>query len=167
MPAEDIEIQLWEYIDGSCSQAEKERVAALIAQDTAWKNMHEELLAFHQSVQTDMMVVPASPEFADKVMDKILSPAGSNATQLSMLTWGIRAVVAFFIISISTVLVAHVATADFSITAPSPANGFNFEKIIPSPGSGTVSMFTAFAFLLFLLLAADSFFRNKMLRGSH
>lgn len=166
MQAEDIEIQLWEYIDGTCNQAEKERVAALIAQDPAWKNMYEELLAFHQSVHTGIEAGQVSAEFTGKVMDKILSPVGSNATKTSVFTWGIRAVVAFFIISISAVLVAYVATADFSTADPSPARGFNFDKIIPSPGSGMVNMFTAFAFLLFLLLAADSFFRNNTMRRS-
>src|SRR5690606_32451183 len=115
MQAEDIDIQLWAYIDGTCPPEEQKRVADLIVQDTTWKSKYEELLAFHQLVQTDLTAETVSSAFTGNVMAKIAAPVAQKNKSTFILTWGIRAVAAFFIISIGAVLVYYIATADFSI----------------------------------------------------
>lgn len=160
MQAEDIDIQLWAYIDGTGTAEEQQRVAALIVQDEVWKNKYEELLAFHQMLQTDLQHEPLSNSFADNVMAKIEKPNTQKSTASIALTWGIKVVAAFFIISISTVLAYYIVTADFSIAETNTVTRPNIT--IPTSVKSTVSMLAGFATLIFLLMAADNLFRRRM-----
>lgn len=160
MQAEDIDIQLWAYIDGTNTAKEQQRVAALIVQDGVWKEKYEELLAFHQMVQADIQAEPLSSSFADKVMAKIETPVAQKTTASVALTWGIRAVAAFFIISISTMLAYYIVTADFSIAETTAVTRPNIT--IPTSVKSTASLLASFATLFFLLIAADNLFRRRM-----
>ncbi len=160
MQAEDIDIQLWAYIDSTCTPEEHNRVAKLIAQDEVWKDKYEELLAFHQSVQTDMRLEHINSSITDAVMAKIDVPATQSNSKSLLLTWGIRAIVAFFIISISAAFVYYIITADLSLAEHTVRAGHNFT--VPQSAKPTIGMFVGFTVLIFLLMAVDNIFRRRM-----
>ncbi len=47
----EIEVRLWEYIDGFSDAQEKSAIEKLIAENAEWKAKYHELLEVHQSYQ--------------------------------------------------------------------------------------------------------------------
>ena len=45
-----MEERLWSYIDGACSEEEREAIGLLIEQDTAYRSKYEELLSFSREL---------------------------------------------------------------------------------------------------------------------
>lgn len=160
MQAEEIEIQIWAYIDGDCTISEQQRVAALIAKDAEWKETYDNLLALHKTVQTGIEPEQVSSSFTDNVMAKIETPVAQKTIMSIALTWGIRAITAFFIISFGVILAFYIATADFSLAETTAIARPEFT--IPATAKPTIGMFAGFVMLIFLLMMADTLFRRRM-----
>jgi len=161
MQAEDIDIQLWAYIDGTCTPDEQKRVEQLLAHDPIWENTYEELLDFHKTIQANVMTEPANSLLTDNIMAKIEATAPKQSTTSIALTWGIRAVAAFFVLTISGLLIYYISTADFNTSANS-LRSISLDITIPPSVKNALSMLTGFTVLIFLLVAADSLFRKRM-----
>src|SRR5690606_6861306 len=71
MEQQDIEIQLWEYIDGDCDSAAKAHIAHMIATDTAWKACYEQLTALHNALPAHIKPEHPSMRFTKNVMDAL------------------------------------------------------------------------------------------------
>jgi len=114
---EHIEQQVWEYIDGSCSEADKARIASLIAQDESWGMVYHELQELHTGIKGNMELEQPQVRFTKNVMDAIALtkpiPAGKTYINRTI----IRSIAAFFMITITSVLLYAFATADWN--APS------------------------------------------------
>ena len=67
---EDIEIQLWAYIDGQCSAEEKQRIEKLLATDPVWKTAYADINTLHHSLQQAETEEP-SMRFTQNTMDAI------------------------------------------------------------------------------------------------
>ena len=67
---QEMELQLWEYIDGSLLDAERNAVEKLIADNSFWKQRYHELLDLHQSINLIELEQP-SLRFTKNVMDEI------------------------------------------------------------------------------------------------
>ena len=78
---QEMELQLWEYIDGSLLDAERNAVEKLIADNSFWKQRYHELLDLHQSINLIELEQP-SLRFTKNVMDEIaryqIAPATKN-----------------------------------------------------------------------------------------
>lgn len=110
MQKEEIEIQLWEYIDGTCSDADKERITALLANDSEWKHIYEELTAFHNTVSNNIKTAEPSARFTASVMAGLETQPVKGKSYSSWVTKGIAA---FFIISIGILLAYNLYTIDW------------------------------------------------------
>jgi len=100
---QNIEQQLWSYIDGLSSANERSATENLIATNLDWRNKYHELLEVHQLINSSELEQP-SLRFTKNVMEQIahlhIAPATKNYINKKVI-WGIAA---FFI----TVLVAFV-----------------------------------------------------------
>lgn len=67
---DEIEVQLWAYIDGLLTPQEEHLVEQLIAQQSVWKSKYAELLQMHQSL-ADMELEQPSMRFTRNVMEEI------------------------------------------------------------------------------------------------
>ena len=67
----DMEIRLWDYIDGNSSVAEKSFIEQLIASNGEWKNKYKELLEVHQLVSGNLELEEPSMRFSKNVMEEI------------------------------------------------------------------------------------------------
>lgn len=80
----DIEVRLWEYIDGFSNDAEKSAIEKLIAENAEWKAKYHELLEVHQSLNLVELEGP-SMRFTRNVMEEIakyqIAPATKNLYQ--------------------------------------------------------------------------------------
>ena len=88
---QEMELQLWEYIDGSLLDAERNAVEKLIADNSFWKQRYHELLDLHQSINLIELEQP-SLRFTKNVMDEIARYQIAPATKKyinNKIIWGI------------------------------------------------------------------------------
>jgi len=87
--SEDMELRLWEYIDGMSEEASV--VEKLVAENAAWRAKYAELLEVHQLVQSIDLEEPLL-RFTKNVMEEIsrlqISPAAKKYINAKII-WGI------------------------------------------------------------------------------
>ncbi len=115
MKQEEIEIQLWDYIDQTCSQQDKERIAALLEKDLVWQQAYQELLQFQGSLKNNIATEKLKDGFTSKVEQAIKQTATPQKTY-HFHNWIIKGIAAFFIISISTYFIYALIQIDWSLT---------------------------------------------------
>jgi hypothetical protein len=66
----NMEEQLWDYIDGTCSGEEHKAIAVLIEQDTTWRAAYTELLEMNGDIT--MVTLDEPPmAFSYKIMEAV------------------------------------------------------------------------------------------------
>ena len=110
---ENLEQQLWSYIDGSSSVEERNTIEKLLASNGEWKSKYHELLEVHQLVRSTDLEQP-SMRFTKNVMEEIaklhIAPATKNYINKKII-WGIAS---FFITLIVGFLIYGFAQVDWN-----------------------------------------------------
>jgi len=104
MEQEQMEMELWGYIDGTCEQADTHRIANLIATRADWKNKYEELRAFNAALAEHMETEQPSMRFSKDVMDAISKTQIAPATDKYINPFIIRSIATFFIATIAVAI---------------------------------------------------------------
>ncbi len=128
-PKELMELQIWEFIDGTASPDEMTRIEKLIATQEEWKAKYHELLETQQWLKSVELEEP-SMRFTKNVMEGIakhhIAPAAGNYINKKII-WGIAA---FFITLIVAFTVYAIAQIDWSATSTTELPGqAQLEKI--------------------------------------
>ncbi len=129
MAHEDIEIQLWEYIDGICSDTDSARIARLISEDAAWNQKHNELLAFNAEISRNLELDQPSLRFTKNVMEAVAAAHIAPATKKYINPAIIRGIAAFFVLMIATLLIYTFAITDWHSSSSPLVNSFSIKKI--------------------------------------
>jgi|SRR5579875_2393601 len=115
---QDIEMRLWEYIDGACNSHEQSAIEQLIAEHAAWRAKYHELLEINQLMQASELEQP-SLRFTKNVMDEIaryhIAPATKEYINKKVI-WGIAA---FFLTLIAGFVIYGLAQINWSAAASS------------------------------------------------
>jgi regulatory protein YycI of two-component signal transduction system YycFG len=110
---DEIEVKLWEYIDGVAKADEMSAIEKLVQENAEWKAKYQELLEVHQSLNLVELEQP-SLRFTKNVMEEIarlqIAPAAKQYIN-SKIIWGIGG---FFITVIVSFLVYGLAQIDWS-----------------------------------------------------
>ena len=118
---EDMELRIWEYIDGLSTEAERSEIERLLVEHAEWRAKYRELFEVHQMLGTTELEQP-SMRFTRNVMDEIarfqISPATKTYINKKII-WGIAA---FFITVIVGFLVYGLSQIDWS--AGNNSSGF-------------------------------------------
>ncbi|HEV8272970.1 MAG TPA: hypothetical protein VGQ04_16775 [Chitinophagaceae bacterium] len=116
---QNIEQQLWAYIDGVSTNEERSVVEKLLQSNFEWKNKYRELLEVHQLMSSSEVEQP-SMRFTKNVMEKIaqyhIAPATKNYINKKII-WGIAG---FFITLIAVFVVYGFAQVEW--TSPDNSN---------------------------------------------
>ena len=114
----EMELRLWDYIDGNSSDEEKGFVEKLIATNLEWKAKHKELLDVNQLIAGNLELDAPSMRFTKNVMEEIgkyqIAPAAKSYINKKII-WGIAI---FFFTMIAGFLIYGFGTIDWSL-APS------------------------------------------------
>ena len=125
----DIEVRLWEYIDGLSSNEEKTVIEKLVAENAEWKAKYHELLEVHQSLNLVELEEP-SLRFTKNVMEEIAKYQIAPATKTyinSKVIWGIGI---FFLAMIVGFLVYGIGQIDWTTAGDSKSTlGVDLSKI--------------------------------------
>src|SRR5512147_1306829 len=93
MNQQNIEQQLWSFIDGSSSKEEISAIEKLLESNLEWKNKYHELLDVHQLLKSAELEQP-SLRFTKNVMEEIakyhIAPATKKYINKRVI-WGIAA----------------------------------------------------------------------------
>lgn len=122
---EHIEQQLWDYIDGICSAADKTRIALLIAQDQTWGAKHKELLQLHTGIIHNIELEQPPVRFTKNVMEAIAVAYPAAAPKQYINRTLMRGIAAFFIVAIVLMVGLMLASTDWS----APAKEMAYTKI--------------------------------------
>ncbi|MFD1257156.1 hypothetical protein ACFQ3S_10135 [Mucilaginibacter terrae] len=123
----NIEEQLWNYLDGTCSAQEQEAIAHLIATDKTYQQKYEEILAFNQELEAIELDAPPMA-FTYKVMEAVRAEEASKPLKAAIDNRIIKGIAAFFLLSIIVLLGIALASTNWnSGTTNSVQIPFNFE----------------------------------------
>lgn len=110
---DEIEVKLWEYIDGLAKANERSAIERLVQENAEWKAKYQELLEIHQSLNLIELEQP-SLRFTKNVMEEIarlqIAPAAKQYIN-SKIIWGIGG---FFITVIVAFLIYGLSQIDWS-----------------------------------------------------
>src|SRR5574339_1040991 len=110
---QNIEQQLWTYIDGLYTNDEKASVEKLLQSNLEWKNKYRELLEIHELMKS-VELEQSSMRFTKNVMEEIAKYHIAPATKTYInkkIIWGIAA---FFITLIAGFLIYGFAQVDWN-----------------------------------------------------
>jgi hypothetical protein len=166
MKEQQMEEQLWSYIDGTATAAEKTFVEQMLASQEEWKKKYKEQLEIHQLLLTETELEQPSMRFTKNVMDGIAGMQPKAATSTYINKNIIRSIAAFFIISISALLVYSITqinwTADASTTLLPDLKDvslpqWNVSKLF----TGTTLNIMLMVTIVLSLMLFDGFLRRK------
>ena len=162
MEQDEIEMQLWEYIDSTCSEADRQRIAMLIATDPLWQEGYTELSLLHTGISSSLELEQPSMRFTKDVMDAVAATHIAPATKKYINLNIVRGIAAFFIIGVATLLGVALATANM-----------NDGHKLALPDLGLETLFNSTFFyaaigvnILLALLLADVVVRRKQAAAS-
>lgn len=122
--------QLWNYIDGSATSTEKAFVEKMLSANEAWKAAYVQQLELHHLLTHQTELQQPSLRFSKNVMETVagLQPKAATSTYVNKTI--IRSIAAFFIVSLTALLVLAFMQVDWSISSGgSNLFPFNTDKI--------------------------------------
>jgi len=108
--SEEMEIRLWDYIDGHCSGTEKLAVQELIVTDRGWQVRYEQLTRLHEELLQHQETEQPSMRFAKNVMENIAISAIARPAKAYVNKWVVRSIAAFFIIGLIVLVVTSISS---------------------------------------------------------
>jgi hypothetical protein len=161
---EEIELQLWDYIDGTCNTADSQRISMLIKHDELWKQKYAALTALQATIADTLQLEQPSMRFSKNVMETVAAAHIAPATKKYINKGIIRAIAAFFILAIGTPIIYALATTNWSSTTPLSFNLANLH-LSDYINSTTLNVVIAINVVLALVFL-DSILRRKKNRHS-
>ena len=151
-----IEERLWDYIDETCSTDERAVIEGLIAKNDEWNEKHRELTAFNNEINAIETDEPPMG-FAFKVMEQIRAEEARTPLKTSVNKYLIKGIAAFFIVTITAILV--IVLSDTSLLG-NAALDINIHGMDIFNGTAVVKTF-AYLDIMLLLFFADTLLRKK------
>lgn len=149
-----MEEQIWNYIDGTCSDAEKIQFEKQLTTNVELKKMYQELVQLNLIFKQTELEEP-SMRFAMNVMDTINASAAFTPLKTVVDQRIIKSISIFFIASISVLVLYALWQVQWSFYS-STTTAFHFELPsleVPSVFNGTVvNLFIMFDVVIGLLL---------------
>lgn len=116
---DNMEVRLWDYIDGNSSVEERSVVEQLLAANLEWKQKYKELLEIHQLVSGNLELEEPSLRFTRNIMEEIgkyqIAPAAKSYINKKII-WGITI---FFFTMIAGFLIYGFGQVNWTPTAGS------------------------------------------------
>lgn len=131
MNQEQMDLQLWNYIDGRANQDEVAFVESMIASEILWRNKYKELLEVNQLLKTELELEQPSMRFSKNVMEQIVGLQPAKATVKYINKNIIRSIAAFFILTITGFLVYTFTTVDWVSASGASPLPFDLNKLNP------------------------------------
>jgi len=161
----DIEIQIWEYLDGLCGQEDILRIKELVEHDALWRQKYTELNALHQGLAMHQELEQPSMRFMRNVMDKVEAEHIVPAAKAYLNKWVIRGVAAFLLLLIGVLMINVFESAD------SATKGWKLRFTLPDldlsvMSFGAVGYGLVMLNIIAALILIDALMKRKKLRAN-
>lgn len=153
------EEQLWNYIDGNCSEKEKIVIEARLATDISFSNQYQQLLELNQMIAEETEVDEPSMSFTRNVMYKVQAEIAPVKLKTRVDSRIVYAIGGFFAVSLLAILVYAFATANFTV---GKVVQIDLEADIDKLIDPTVMMVFLFLNVGLLLVYLDFYFRKGL-----
>lgn len=158
---EEIEMQLWDYIDNRCSDEERRRIAALVAGDALWKKMYDDLIQVNAMFKTAEAEQP-SLRFTKNIMEALGTETVAPRSAKYLSHRFIKGIAGSIIACMAALLIYLLAIADWSLTTPAVRRKIDTGWLFNTD----VQQVILIIIVILSLLLADSLLRRKnMPRG--
>jgi anti-sigma factor RsiW len=161
---QQIEDQLWAYIDGLGTDAERAFVATRLQTDVQWQHIYSQLSLFNDSLQQNLQPAETTSTFTQGVMNQIaplpavITPASKKGIPAVMM-----GIAAFFVVSLLVLTVYMLSQINWGSMALQPAAPT--PKLLANlPGSSILNTILCAAGAIVLLLYAEIWLRHKRTR---
>jgi hypothetical protein len=154
----NIEEKLWDYIDGTCPPDEQKAISLLIETDKVYKDKYDELLQVNNDFAHMELDEPSMP-FAYNVMEAIRTEQAQKPLKVSINTYIIKGIAAFFVLLIGGLFIALFATMDWS-AGTETANSLNLPDLNSLLNSSVLNIFL-FLDTVIGLLFLDTYLRKR------
>ncbi len=150
------EEQLWNYIDGFCSQEEQTEIEKKLAEDQSLRGLYEQLLMVNQQLNAHLEIDEPSMSFTRNVMEQVKGEIAPAAIKSKVDHRIIYAIGGFFmVLLLATIVYAFaIATPDFTINTTT----LRFGRVI----NPTVLWAVLFANAVLLLIYLDGYLRKGL-----
>jgi hypothetical protein len=158
----DIELRLWEYIDGFSNEEERSAIEKLVVENAEWRSKYQELLQVHQSIHLLELEQP-SLRFTKNVMEEIAKYHIAPAAKKYINNKIVGGIGLFFILMIVGFLIYGIGQIDWSAASDSKTTlGIDFNKVDYSKMFNN-NFFNGFMMLNMVLglMLLDRFLNNK------
>ncbi|HWJ25783.1 MAG TPA: hypothetical protein VNS32_04520 [Flavisolibacter sp.] len=133
---QQMEMRIWDYIDGNLSVEEKSFVENLVQTNQAWREKHAELLQVHTLMQDSLELEAPSMSFTRNVMEEIsrlqITPASKKYLNKKII-WGLGG---FFLLTLLGFFVYAFSqatwTSDSTSVLPFNLESMNYGKLVNS-----------------------------------
>lgn len=167
MQYEEMEMKLWEYIDGVVTADERKHIADLIETDELWKATYNELLSFHRDIKA-AEPLQTSVDFTGTVMKQIIPSNYQYSARKNVFSYAIRAICTFFIgiVILSIIYLARNVSWNSGQDSSDTANTSKFPDLTWPTWQlpGNAGIIAAFMTVLLALLVIDKLFRRSLVR---
>lgn len=123
------EEQLWNYIDGNCSPAEKIVIEEKLASDKSFALVYNELLSVNALLLSDLVLDEPSMSFTRNVMDMVNLEIAPVTLKTQVNKAIIYAIAAFFVISILTIFGYAISQSNSTYAMPNISFKINFSQL--------------------------------------
>ncbi len=125
----NIDTQIWEYIDGSGTAAERSNIQQLISNNQEWRRKYEELLQVNATLKDNIDIDAPSMRFTVNVMEEIsrfhIAPSATSYINKKI----IYGIAGFFLTLILGFLIYAIAQIDWSVGSTTSNLPFDMRKI--------------------------------------
>jgi hypothetical protein len=168
--SEDIEMQLWDYLDGTLSNNdERQRITHLIEHDNLWHQKYEELSALHASLSAHIDNDMPSMSFSRNVMDAIAQNKVASPAKKYINPAIIKSIAAMFILGLTICFIYACSKINWTQTGNTSTNMISdwFNDFSFKPYKGIfVNTFIGINIILALLFADKLLHRKRYTQNS-
>lgn len=168
---DNIELLVWDYIDGNLSEEDTVVIATLIKNDNKWNAVYSELMCMHNELSEVTMLSEPHIRFTKNIMEQIATEQVSFAKKVYVNPKIIKGIAAIILFTICTSVVYILTNTNWSFSSGTSTftdivslqiPNFNFESI--SGGTLINGMIGANVILAIALL--DTFLSRKHINQS-
>ncbi len=111
---ENIELLIWEYIDGNLNQKDRTAVEEQIKINTRWSVVYNELMSVNSQLSSSSLLSDPPLRFTKNVMENIGTEQHTYTNKVYINPYIIRSIASIFIITISLAIVYSLYNANWS-----------------------------------------------------
>jgi anti-sigma factor RsiW len=157
-----LEQRIWNYLDGNCTEQERQQIAKLIDSDPTYKAFYEEA----EQMNADFMLMEAdepSMSFTRNVMDQVKAEPTPGSIKSLIDKRIIYGIAGFFLISLAAVLAYALLNVNWSTESQTTVPKFQVPTVNYSAYlSGGVIKSLIFFNIVIGLFFLDSFLQKKL-----